>query len=216
MSAGGLNAVREAQRQQVEACYSGGEERRYPSYHYNVVVTMQEWAVKVGGYWASFHSAQPTRAIAHYVGYTTAAIIQSKPQKEQKAMKRKAVSLLMLGMLAFAMGAQAGTTAADLAKNCRLSIAYTENVPADLSDTAKIRAGQCLGMMEAIEDMNAWFRVNGAKNSARMCKPATVTKLTDLAKVFIKYVEEHPEEQDKSGAIVAQHALRVAFPCKPV
>jgi Rap1a immunity proteins len=67
-------------------------------------------------------------------------------------------------------------------------------------DTSAIDAGYCLGY------------VSGVATSVEDCEGEHVTK-TQEVKVFQKYIEDHPEELDKTAASVIRSALLKAFPC---
>jgi hypothetical protein len=67
-------------------------------------------------------------------------------------------------------------------------------------DTSAIDAGYCLGY------------VSGVAASVPDCEREHVTKAQEV-KVFQKYIDDHPEELDKTAASVIRNALLKAFPC---
>jgi len=44
------------------------------------------------------------------------------------------------------------------------------------------------------------------------CMPATVTN-DQIVKIFIKYLDEHPEELHQPASLLLATSLRKAFPC---
>ena len=67
-------------------------------------------------------------------------------------------------------------------------------------DTSAVDAAYCLGY------------ISGVATSIEDCEGEHVTK-TQVVKVFQKYLDDHPEELDKTAAAVIRNALLKAFPC---
>jgi hypothetical protein len=87
----------------------------------------------------------------------------------------------------------------------------------DLLRLCTSRAGSselnfCFGYIEGIRDSLIWVAV------ARKSKPpvAIPDKMTQeqLANVIVKYLNEHPEKQDRAAGLVVLVALKQAFPPK--
>ena len=72
--------------------------------------------------------------------------------------------------------------------------------------------GRCLGFMEGVIDASALLHANDPKAVIYFCVPQTASG-AELAKVIVKYGEDHPEQLHIPGAIFVTNSLSVAFPC---
>jgi hypothetical protein len=87
---------------------------------------------------------------------------------------------------------------------------------ADYPDSAKFLADLCKNWdtnhINAIDAGYCLGYVSGVATSVEDCEGEHVTKAQEL-KVFQKYIDDHPEELDKTAASVIRNALLKAFPC---
>lgn len=72
--------------------------------------------------------------------------------------------------------------------------------------------GYCFGFISGIVDLNAMDEDILKKPSHAWCIPSSVSP-TQLAKVVLKYGNDHPEELHFPGVVVVASALVVSFPC---
>ncbi len=70
--------------------------------------------------------------------------------------------------------------------------------------------GLCLGYIAGISDID---KLEAVVHDNRMCVPDDASG-TQLAKVIVKYGDDHPEELNEPGAIFVLLALKNAFPCR--
>lgn len=70
--------------------------------------------------------------------------------------------------------------------------------------------GLCLGYIAGISDVD---RVDAVAKQNRMCVPDNASG-AQLAKVIVKYGDDHPEELNEPGAIFVTLAMKKAFPCR--
>jgi len=112
--------------------------------------------------------------------------------------------------LAFCGKVQAQTTTGnDLQGKCK-----------DLMDTKStgniFGSGFCAGFLTAaIEDEAAWQASDAVKKQTHFlsfCIPDNGTNGQYL-QVFVKYLDEHPEELNKSAIVLLREAFNKAFPC---
>ena len=75
-----------------------------------------------------------------------------------------------------------------------------------------VNVGRCLGFISGVVDLNTMDEDILKKASHAWCVPAGVTE-TQLAKVVVKYGNDHPEELHFPGVMIVASALVVAFPC---
>jgi hypothetical protein len=84
----------------------------------------------------------------------------------------------------------------------------------------KFDSGFCAGYIGAtLDTLNMWeasdaFEKRTHDGDVKFCLPAEVTN-GQIVLVFVKYLEDHPEELHKPANLLLVKALRKAFPCKP-
>jgi hypothetical protein len=84
----------------------------------------------------------------------------------------------------------------------------TKMVPVkDASDV-----GLCMGFVSGLADLDTLDSGLAKHPSHGWCLPDSATT-TQLAKVIVKYGNDHPEELHLPGAIVVANAFLAAFPC---
>ena len=77
-----------------------------------------------------------------------------------------------------------------------------------------VMSATCWGAFTALQQLGA-MRPGEAKDGPNLllaCPPANPTRLQTI-RIFLKYVNQHPESKEKPFAAVAVAALRQAFPC---
>ena len=85
--------------------------------------------------------------------------------------------------------------------------------------TASFDMGYCAGFISAVLDtLNMWeasdvYEKRTHDKDVRFCLPAEVTN-GQIILVFVKYMEDHPEQLHKPANLLLVEALRKAFPCK--
>jgi hypothetical protein len=128
-------------------------------------------------------------------------------------MRRILFTLTLIVVATVSLQAQsqdAKTSATQLVEDCsnfKLSVESSKQGPriSDLNPTFFFSSGECAGYMWAIMDFNPaikWY-----------CAPEGVT-LGQLIKVFLKYMDEHPEQLHEDASLMLLRSLRKAFPCK--
>jgi hypothetical protein len=68
--------------------------------------------------------------------------------------------------------------------------------------------GVCLGLLQAI-----WFTGSHLQPNMRHCAPSNLST-EQVAKVFLRYADQHPERLNDGPEILAIEALRTAWPCR--
>jgi hypothetical protein len=71
--------------------------------------------------------------------------------------------------------------------------------------------GFCWGAFAAIQAASGFISADQAV--LQICAPTEVTRVQQI-KIFLRYVEQHPELAHNDFAAVAQRALSGAFPCR--
>jgi Rap1a immunity proteins len=104
------------------------------------------------------------------------------------------------------------SSALEMESSCK----FIDTAPLRLDGTIGIpdtsRAGYCWGAFAAIQQLSlAADHESGAK-TLEICRPANSTE-AQYIKIFLRYVERHPEEAHLLFAQVALYALQEAFPC---
>ncbi len=98
-----------------------------------------------------------------------------------------------------------------LAKECRAVLSADLDkmqAPAD----AMWPIGSCLGFLNGVIDMATIAREESPKTAQFFCIPRTVTG-AQLAKVFVKYSDNHPEQLHLPAAVIVVLSFKDAFPC---
>jgi Ssp1 endopeptidase immunity protein Rap1a len=123
----------------------------------------------------------------------------------------KPTILFLLALLSFALCGNAAahaTSGEEMLKKCK-----------KIPDTASFDAGFCAGFVDAVLDtLNMWeasdvFEKRSHDKDVRFCLPEEVTN-GQILLVFVKYLEDHPEELHKPANLLLIEALRKAFPCE--
>ena len=68
------------------------------------------------------------------------------------------------------------------------------------------QAGYCLGWVDGISAVNDGLNL--------VCMTDHVTR-GQAVRVVVKYLQDHPKDLDRSGAILVAEALQEAWPCPP-
>jgi hypothetical protein len=106
------------------------------------------------------------------------------------------------------------TSALDIYHGCKLVADATPMPNNIISFPDSPDASFCLGAFTAIIGLaNDSWADTGLK-IFRFCAPTGATGV-QFIRIFLKYVDDHPEEGHKSFPRVALTALSRAFPCKP-
>ena len=103
----------------------------------------------------------------------------------------------LLATCGVSLAQEEGATANFVMPGCREAGKNTTS-PGDF-----FAAGFCLGMVSAL----------GAGLVPGMCRPAGVTNL-QLVRVVVKYIDERPARTHERFIVLAQEALRAAWPCR--
>ena len=82
----------------------------------------------------------------------------------------------------------------------------------DLTAEDAVYGPTCFGFAAGINDSQSVFVAFGAVH-AFWCMPEGVS-LSQLARVIVKYMEEHPEELHFAAGDLAAHAFMDTFPCE--
>ncbi len=103
------------------------------------------------------------------------------------------------------------TNAETLVRQCK----SVENVDLDANTVPMKNAmdvGTCLGFISGVIDLNTMDLDILKKPIHAWCVPDSVTA-TQLAKVVVKYGNDHPEELHLPGVVLVVGALAGGFPC---
>jgi hypothetical protein len=73
-------------------------------------------------------------------------------------------------------------------------------------------AGHCWGTFSAIQDVGAITLDSPNRTALWLCLPPEGTTL-EFVKVFIRYMDEHPNRGHERFGLVVLDSLREAFPC---
>jgi hypothetical protein len=99
-------------------------------------------------------------------------------------------------------------TGNDYEAACRLFVAYgSPSEPSNPKPLEHAKMGQCVGALMA----TAYLGTSLAP-LIRFCVPESAT-LFQVAKVVLKYMDDHPSKLDQEFPRLAAQALRLAWPC---
>ena len=98
-------------------------------------------------------------------------------------------------------------TANDFVEACQSVINYETTHKDEITDT--INVGMCSGYLDAFFQFSPIIRDH---YKIEDCSPDKVT-YGQIIKIFIKYVNEHPEQLHMRAWVILVAALRNAFPC---
>ncbi|MBF0453282.1 MAG: hypothetical protein HQL72_00520 [Magnetococcales bacterium] len=76
-----------------------------------------------------------------------------------------------------------------------------------------IEYGSCLGYLAGLSGWEIFLQVNLEKHRV-FCFPE-VMKTGQLKKIFLRYLEKHPEQMDSAASLCFFEAMSEAFPCRP-
>lgn len=128
-------------------------------------------------------------------------------ERAEVAMKTYHLALLVLTSLVICGSARA-QTGSDLLPKCK---ALLNSAGADA-----FNAGYCGGFLDAAYSMVQLWQVTDESASRprtiRYCAPENVTN-GQIARVFVKDLEDHPEELHRPASLLYAWALEKAFPC---
>ena len=97
------------------------------------------------------------------------------------------------------------STGNDLIQECRKAVRHSEGNQVVEQDA--IDAGYCLGLVHGYRDMRHYYLQD------LFCPPNSVND-EQMARVVVKYLEEHPAELDERHSAVLVKALQAAWPCQ--
>jgi hypothetical protein len=118
--------------------------------------------------------------------------------------KAIAVALALLALAASAHDAAADGSAKEVAASCRELFKPNASKSFD--------AGLCIGSFTTIHALSAVVDQNRAPLLG-FCRPPGAD-FTELVRVFMRYVDSHPQSAQAYYAIEAINALVEAYPCK--
>src|SRR5438128_538979 len=97
-----------------------------------------------------------------------------------------------------------GHTATDLVDECTIAVNIEGNTTA-LDGPKTLQGGFCFGFVTGFADANSLLA------STLFCAPQGVI-VGQMVKVFLKYMDEHPEDLHRYASEMLAAALRKAFP----
>jgi hypothetical protein len=100
-----------------------------------------------------------------------------------------------------------GPKGGELVEQCREVVkVQRKEAAADAS-----AAGQCLSFVAGVID-GGQFAAKGNRQLFPICFPPDVDGF-QLAKIVVKYGDDHPEKLNNGGTYIVMNSLRDAFPC---
>lgn len=130
-------------------------------------------------------------------------------------MKRFALLTLVVCFASFAhpTGTVQEPTGVKLLEECQTAAKNFDNAPANEA------AGgiHCLGYLSGVDDtLTLWRENNAASIKGNAQPPACIPSATmlELAKVVVKYLNDHPNQLHKSYSELVVLALSDAYPCQ--
>jgi Rap1a immunity proteins len=123
-----------------------------------------------------------------------------------------AVAILACSIFSSSVRAQT-TTGSDIISKCKQAVASADSPSATVNH---YEPGFCAGFVAGINETEAMWQASD-KDDHRdhllsFCFPDTSTD-GQLLRVFVKYLEDHPEELHESAAFLYLKAMHRAFPC---
>jgi|SRR6516162_3053430 hypothetical protein len=89
----------------------------------------------------------------------------------------------------------------------------THRTATKLQDLCREHAGECLGYIQGAADGFAFAMAHGwVPTSWKACTPKGVTG-NGLVRVFLEFIDNHPEQLSYSAADVVWNAMAAAYPC---
>ncbi|MEJ6846716.1 Rap1a/Tai family immunity protein [Sinorhizobium fredii] len=117
--------------------------------------------------------------------------------------------LPLLAVLLTASSANA-ETAMEMKSHCT-SVAVSQLAPdGQVRIESSFPAGVCWGAFGALQNISRFQ--DGDHRVLYFCPPEESTRL-QFIRVFVKYVDEHPERSHEEWTTIGLNALQAAFPC---
>jgi hypothetical protein len=123
-------------------------------------------------------------------------------KKGSSRVKTALLAVLSLALLLVLGGVEEGVAST---YSCR-------KVVSDCESSHNIKYGSCLGYFAGMSGWEFFLQVN-LKQHKLFCFPETITT-GRLKRVFLKYLQDHPEELDRGASLCFFNAMSEAFPCK--
>jgi hypothetical protein len=140
-------------------------------------------------------------------------------EKEASAMTTTKWALALLGLLAGLMrvGAASAETALEMAGYCEPYRTAVMTGPNEVRVNANANSHACWGAFAAVQGLGTISFPDTPEQQHTalwLCLPEKSTR-AELIKVYLRYVDQHPNEGHKDFGVVVLNALWQAFPCPP-
>jgi hypothetical protein len=103
----------------------------------------------------------------------------------------------------------------DLLRECKIYIKWSNGN--DLSKVESYEIGICKGVMEGVLVSNNllkyWVKTNNIETRYYYCIPEGIST-SQLAKVVVKYLDEHPEKLHEHRGTLLAYTFMKYFPCE--
>jgi hypothetical protein len=128
-----------------------------------------------------------------------------------------AVAVLLCLALSACAGAQT-TTGADIISKCKQAVRDVDNdTSVDKPPVKSFDVGFCFGFIDGANSaQQVWAasdKANHRNHAMSYCFPDAVTN-GEMLRVFVKYLDAHPEVLHEPAALLYIEAMRKAFPCE--
>ncbi len=84
-------------------------------------------------------------------------------------------------------------------------------------ETAAFAGGFCAGFIDGVLNEHSMWEANDISHKRaheyKFCFPDNITN-DQIMKVFVKYLDDHPEELHKPAAVLLVESMEKAFPCQ--
>ena len=120
--------------------------------------------------------------------------------------------VLVLSLLLVSNPASA-ESAAQMASLCRPILTAQMSAEGGILMGQTFEIGMCWGAFATIQEAFAWASSDLEKRFFGVCFPEKNTR-SQLVRIFVRYVDEHPELGHEEFFSVAFTALREVFPCQ--
>lgn len=121
-------------------------------------------------------------------------------------------TLVFAFLFSFILVGQArATTGEEVHSKCRHLI--------DEGKLDSVSSGFCAGFVSGVIETQTWWQLRELSDSKRnqnvehFCIPGTVTN-DQIVKIFVKYLDDHPEKLHEPAVLLLLTSLHQAFPCK--
>ncbi len=134
-------------------------------------------------------------------------------------MNTRLVALLLVCLLSIVptVFAQSKTTDDRMVKTETLIDQCRDEMRADEKDSASAEVMAngivCLGYIRGFWDAASPQLALAASDTQNLCVPAEIS-LGQLARIYVKYMDDHPEKMDLPAAGSLLQAIMTAFPCQ--